>query len=178
MRNTHATGFDCLEAKRLLWVVGWFSSASQAGAIVPGDSSLHLKAGLTLPIQMGQTLVKVVFGFEGGVQPGGGGPFRSRFRPDCWPGGGCSRGVWRLSRGPICCDVADQNHESQCGATATDGHSKTPAPSKRVGPGRDGTIWLKYAANVLIRTLKHTFASRLPTAGQREVSGDEGKRIA
>lgn len=107
-------------------------------------------------------------------------PVQKSFQDRLLARGGCSRGVWRPSQRPICCDVADQNHESQCGATETDGHRymKTPAPSKRVCLGSDGTIWLKYAASAVSRTLKRTFASLVPTAGQRDVPGDEGKCIA
>lgn len=45
--------------------------------------------------------------------------------------GVCRRGVWTLLWRPICCDAADQNHASLCGAMETDGQRsmKTAEPS-------------------------------------------------
>lgn len=120
-------------------------------------------------------------------------PFRCHFRTDCWLGVGAGGVSGDLRGGPYVVmlqiktmrvSVAprrqmDTEIHENCGTLAR----RHPAPvseSERACLWRDGTIWLKYAANAVIITLKRTFASLVPTAGQSDVSGDdahEGKCI-
>lgn len=104
--------------------------------------------------------------------------------------GGCRRGVWRLSGGgpyvvmlqikTMRVSVAPRRqmdteiHENS--GTLARRHPAPMSESERACLWRDGTVWLKYAANAVIITLKRTFASLVPTAGQSDVSG-EGKCI-
>lgn len=132
---------------------------------------------------MGKTLVKPIkscckcYLSESGERD----PFGCHFRTDRWLGVGAGGLSGHFCGGPYVVMLQIKTVRVSVRWTQMDTETRAnshPAPvseSKRVCLGRDGTIWLKYAANAVTRSLKRTFASLVPTAGQSDVSGGDAR---